>query len=348
MNKGKGRDGAVKFGTIRDCTHVPSPLLRENDKYSIPYHMSERNTIYERHYLKAAEWLRGVCTSLNVSCGEFLFAISFLVNFILGKLLHVFSEDDEVYNYYNNKGNFFNQIFVKRGWGWSSAILVVFLVLQFWKEQQPKHVAKAKLSLSTTTAIVLRWAVATLWWVLFTQWCFGIPIMDKLFVHTGGKCALIPEQSVAAFVTRGQGQRLLFKRIEDFYETRSISSYKCRKLNGSWEGGHDPLGHVFLLVHSSLFLFQEIKPFWDGWTASALSVRSIVNHPSFSVPAKLLLVVKTVPCLVVMALIALWWFMLLVTNMYFHSLAEKLVGLIFGFAGVAAVYYATRWRRLTI
>ena len=45
---------------------------------------------------------------------NFLFAISFLVNFILGRFIHFSAPDEEVYNYYNNKRNILNQWFVKK------------------------------------------------------------------------------------------------------------------------------------------------------------------------------------------------------------------------------------------
>lgn len=48
------------------------------------------------------------------------------------------------------------------------------------------------------------------------------------------------------------------------------------------------------------------------------------------------------PPIVVAKLITLWWFMLLMTNIYFHSLGEKLVGLVFGYIGVVGIYYVPR------
>ena len=47
--------------------------------------------------------------------------------------------------------------------------------------------------------------------------------------------------------------------------------------------------------------------------------------------------------LIIGGLIGLWWFMLLMTNIYFHLSLEKLVGLGFGYIGVAGLYWIPRW-----
>ena len=39
---------------------------------------------------------------------------------------------------------------------------------------------------------VINYIVVTIWWIFFTQWCFGLPIMDKIFVLTGGNVVLTP------------------------------------------------------------------------------------------------------------------------------------------------------------
>lgn len=263
---------------------------------------------------------------------EVVYLASFLVNFAVGKILHLVSQKEEVYNYYNDKGNIFNQWFVKKGWAWTTLVIVLFYAVELARKPDSRLLARA----------VVRYVAATVWWIFFTQWFFGLPIMDKVFLLTGGKCANVAGDRVTLF---GGELVSLFQEIDGAFESRQVSSSTCRRLRGTWAGGHDPLGHVFLLVHSSLYLFHEIKPFWQGWAVFVRRLQLSVRASSKSVLERVVDVVRTTPQVAVILLLALWWFMLLMTNMYFHLLAEKLVGLMFGYAGAVAVYYVPRWTR---
>lgn len=286
--------------------------------------------IYDKHMAKAKKVISWV-QNWRCTVAEVAYALSFLVNFALGKLLHVFSQEDEVYNYYNDKGNIFNQWFVKKGWGWTTLVIVVFFAIELSRRPNAKVLAAA----------ILRYIIATFWWVLFTQWCFGHPIMDRVFLYTGGKCTSIDPDRFSRF-SGGFPLVHLFQEVNGNFESRNVSSSTCRHLRGSWEGGHDPLGHVFLLVHSSLYLFHEIKPYWPGWAALVAKVRS-GRQSGKNEGDRAVRVLRSAPQVAAIALLGLWWFMLLMTNMYFHLLAEKLVGLFFGYFGVAVVYYVPRW-----
>lgn len=259
----------------------------------------------------------------KVTVAELVFVLSFALNFAAGKLLHIYSEQAEVYNYYNDKKNIFNQLFVKKGWGWTTLVIIFFYAVVFSRRNSG---ANSKL----LGRAVIRYLAATFWWILFTQWCFGLPIMDRVFVYTGGKC-IAPDAKHWAH---------LFEEVDGIFHSNKVSSFACRSIKGSWEGGHDPLGHVFLLVHSSLYLFFEIKPFWNGW---AQVKRDVTRLRGPNLPAKIIESLKSTPQLAAIALLALWWFMLLMTNMYFHLIAEKLVGLVFGYVGMVVVYYIPRW-----
>lgn len=293
--------------------------------------MTSNEVTYDKHMALIHRLSRRWKSRFTVA--EVMYSLSFVLNFAVGKLLHVFSQPEEVYNYYNNKGNIFNQWFVKKGWAWTTGVILLFYVAECSKPAFRRQLL---------AGAFLRWAAATFWWILFTQWCFGIPIMDKVFLLSGGKCAAITGDRLSSFSDKPQ----LFQLAGELYESKRISSATCRQLKGSWEGGHDPLGHVFLLVHSSLYLFHETKPFWKGWGflyERWISFARETDRTNFV--AKIRVFVTSSPSVVVLALLGLWWFMLLMTNMYFHSLAEKLVGLVFGYIGVAVVYWAPRWFR---
>lgn len=282
---------------------------------------------YNAHFQRLLAVPR-VLRSYRISLEELLFLISFPINFVAGKIIHWTGPKEEVYNYYNNKSNVFNQVFVKRGWFWTTVVVLVFYGALFTAQNHPLVKTNYRQRLQLLRRILVRYVVMTIWWVLFTQWCFGLPLMDKIFVYSGGKCAGIPN---------AVGNLDLFTPSAQGYESTKISSYTCRRLKGSWEGGHDPSGHVFLLTHLSLYLFHEVLPFWNLRRAQ----EAVADFRALRLLAVQLLL--NLPHVVVGPLIGLWWFMLLMTNIYFHSVGEKFVGLMFGFVAVAVVYYAPRW-----
>lgn len=286
----------------------------------------------------------------KITPSEVIYILSFVFNFATGKLLHLFSQKEEVYNYYNNKGNIFNQYFVKKGWGWTTAVILFFYIVKFTyaKSSSGKSTGSAserthqhKLSTIHLLSATFRYLCATFWWILFTQWCFGLPIMDKVFLSTGGKCARITEDRITAHLKGKLIDSKIFRKIDEIYESSSVSSMVCRRLRGSWEGGHDPLGHVFLLVHSSLYLFFEMKEHWRGFGALLGDLSRLFQLKNRRLGVWTFL--KQNPEAPLILLMALWWFMLLMTNMYFHLLGEKLVGLAFGYFGIFVVYLVPRW-----
>lgn len=284
---------------------------------------SEGDPRYDRDFQRLESFSRSLKQKLRISVAELAFILSFALNFAIGKLLHLYSDQSEVYNYYNDKNNLFNQYFVKKGWAWTTMVIIFFYaVVVLRRKNEPSQ--------RVLITAIARYFAATLWWALFTQWCFGLPIMDRVFVYTGGKC-VVPD---------GKHWAHLFEEIDGMFHSQKVSSFACRSLRGSWEGGHDPLGHVFLLVHSSLYLFFEIKPYWRGWSQFRRNIERL-RGPNF--PAKLVDTLNTTPQIAAVMLMALWWFMLLMTNMYFHLIAEKLVGLLFGYAAIGVVYILPRW-----
>ncbi|ABN68198.2 predicted protein [Scheffersomyces stipitis CBS 6054] len=301
---------------------------------------SEVSSVYDRHFRFIEMFFRQIQQRFKMSPSEFLFVISFLVNFVIGKIVHSLSPDEEVYNYYTNKKNVLNQVFVKNGWFWTTANIVLFYGIVLYKEKS------SAIRINIAKGAVIRYVLATVWWIFFTQWFFGLPIMDKVFVYTGGSCVIEkethPGQSRFLHLFEAAGEE-----VGNKLSSTSITSYHCRRIKGSWEGGHDPSGHVFLLIHSSLYLFLEVSPYWVSYShfkASLSKLRKEVVKP-VSLGEKFSSFIKysvANPPIVVAKLITLWWFMLLMTNIYFHSLGEKLVGLVFGYIGVVGIYYVPR------
>ncbi|KAI9313028.1 inositol phospholipid synthesis and fat-storage-inducing TM-domain-containing protein [Dichotomocladium elegans] len=131
-----------------------------------------------------------------------------------------------------------------------------------------------------------RYTMTTLYWYAMTQWLLGPSFVDRVFIATGGGCS-----------------------SSDLLTSQST----CRLSGGQWIGGHDVSGHCVLLIHASLFLWEEMR-------------QRRRNNPNYKNSF-------------VMALLVLWWWMLDMTSIYFfHGPHELLSGVLFGMLGWALLY----------
>ncbi|KAI8376185.1 inositol phospholipid synthesis and fat-storage-inducing TM-domain-containing protein [Radiomyces spectabilis] len=200
-------------------------------------------------------------------------------------------------SYFSNKRNILNVGFVKIGWFWVTVVYFAYLLLVLSKRLQDKQ---------RLMQGCLRYAVATVYWYILTQWLLGPSFIDRVFVATGGKCSAIAEEADIS----------VFENV--FQQTA------CRKLGGQWGGGHDVSGHCVMLIHASLFLLEEVRwLFYDARPLSTLKQRD---------PTAWKAVVG------VLGLVALWWWMLIMTGVYFHGHFELLSGCFFGLLGWAVLY----------
>jgi hypothetical protein len=113
-------------------------------------------------------------------------------------------------SYFARKDNFVNVYFLKFGWLWTS--------LAFFA-----HTSQV----TNVIGPFVRYVVATIWWYLVTQWCFGPPIMDKVCI---ARYELMK-------VFRGTGGICEIAKEEDF--PMIVTSAVCRSSGGEWNGGHD-------------------------------------------------------------------------------------------------------------
>lgn len=246
-------------------------------------------------------------------------------------------------SYFARKSNVFNVFFVKRGWAWVTLAFFAFLFT---------HPATAG---AARVRGLIRWGLVTAWWVLVTQWCFGPAIIDRSFRFTGGKCEV-----AGARIEEGEaGGR-------DF-----VTGLACKAAGGRWSGGHDISGHVFLLVLGSYFLLQEVGwaylNHWQrragvgGGNGAAVAVRddrSVVMHDGAvkSAAVESERHVDAVEGRVVTAwealglggkvaavVVAMSWWMILMTAIYFHTWIEKLTGLLVALMGLYSVYILPRF-----
>jgi Fat storage-inducing transmembrane protein len=142
-------------------------------------------------------------------------------------------------SYYSQKHNIVNLLFLKFAWGWTTLVFTL-------------HVSRMK----DKIAPLARYLVATGWWCLVTQWCFGPPIMDKvprpegekltkIFSGTGGICNIHMGEPLGVF-----------------------TSALCRSRGGAWRGGHDLVrwnGMSLLTGRVDIFLYLRMpRCFYGG------------------------------------------------------------------------------------
>ncbi|KAI3394486.1 hypothetical protein diail_2620 [Diaporthe ilicicola] len=247
-------------------------------------------------------------------------------------------------SYFARKSNVFNVFFVKRGWAWVSVAFFVFLFT---------HPAVSRSAQQKTRGLI-RWGLVTTWWVLVTQWCFGPALIDRSFRFTGGKC----EVAEAKLEEGGPGVT----------GTDIFTAVACKTAGGTWRGGHDISGHVFLLVLGSYFLLQEVGwVYLNHWQRRApgsvielRDERSVImhdgavksaavekerDHSESGGPARprdaweaLALGGRLAGAVF---LLSLW--MILMTAIFFHTWIEKLTGLLVASAGLYAIYILPRF-----
>ncbi|KAJ2082183.1 hypothetical protein H4R24_001811 [Coemansia sp. RSA 988] len=196
-----------------------------------------------------------------------------------------------------------NVYVAKAAWGWTTALFLAALVL-----------CAPVRSPSATAGAVLRYVLATLYWLALVRWFFGPSLFDRVFVHTGGSCHSMQPES---------GFDVASKPLP------FVSMQSCRSAGGSWAGGHDVSGHCFLLIHSALLLVEEaLVPLWSAGQRVRRG-----RWPMARGSARWVFLTATI------ALVGLWLFMLYITASYFHHINELLSGIVAGTGFWAVLCY---------
>jgi hypothetical protein len=233
-------------------------------------------------------------------------------------------------NYFASKQNLLNIYFVKIDWFWTTLAFALLVYTTHAAQQK----GKASSSARTWLQAALRYLIVTATWVGTTQWLFGPPLIDRSFTLTGGRCEALPA------------------KIDDSGRpdiSAMATQIACKAVGGRWKGGHDISGHVFMLVLSSAFLLLEI------YVSDALS-----PHPRVSPNAAAGVAYSTTDeekrelggwesntdakirlwtRYFVSTVIALDFWMLLMTAIWFHTWLEKLSGLLLSASCIWAVYF---------
>lgn len=122
---------------------------------------------------------------------------------------------------------------------------------------------------------------ATAYWFLITQWTFGPSLLERIY-KTIGSCSLL--------------------HLKEFH--------LCHEGGGEWSG-LDISGHCFLLLHSSLLIWEML----------------LKSRSNFQLKNGILLFSG----ILLLWLLILWTIMLIVTVLYYHDITEKILGSILGF-----------------
>ena len=219
-------------------------------------------------------------------------------------------------SYFARKSNVFNLYFVKVAWAWYTAAFLFFLLTQDLgrlTRQRGSVLGRRRFQ------ALARYALTTASWAGVTQWFFGPPLIDRGFRLSGGRCEMTSAESL-------DGIGMQASEV-----TELATAAACRMAGGTWRGGHDISGHVFILILGSAFLSLEAGQAIlseVGLSASSIHELRDVNtmeaqgdqahgrgasvSRSFAPSTWFILVV-----------VGFSWWMLLMTATYFHTWFEK-------------------------
>ena len=211
------------------------------------------------------------------------------------------------HSYFARKSNVFNQVFVKKAWGWTS---FAFFLIYGTSPSTKRSLAR-----------LVTWFATTWLWGLFTLWFFGPSLFERLLKYSGGECVVAVPPTL-----RGEAPYLLSVPLEYCHTKSTLGLNTHPALFTSllmpppetWRGrprlyrGHDVSGHIFLLTLSIFFLADQI----------ALSLK-----PRPAVMSR----IHATALNAALALLGIWWWMTLMTAVYFHNPMEKVTG--FGTSG---------------
>ncbi|GME68753.1 unnamed protein product [[Candida] boidinii] len=327
-------------------------IQRDRQIHAIPRTVSAHpNPVVEddhpiiNHLNKLDELFAGVSDSTKLSIYEILILISFPLILALGQILYYSTPIEYFDNILNSKNNLLNILFVKNGWGFTILVYLIFIGSVYIKRNNDNRTQKL------IYESLIRFSIVTLCWFFYTQWFFGLPIMDKIFHVTGGYCYVIPEKNIKpAHINKFKLMDFIIDELEGFkkgsednyYFTNGISSRACRSMKGRMYGGHDPSGHIFILSLSTCFLLFELGYFVTPKQFNR-NLQEFKSNFSISLRnkeyKKLLLLFFYYPVTLVISLTYLWYYMFLVTSIYFHSFWEQMFGLISSYISLFLAYF---------
>jgi len=236
----------------------------------------------------------------------------YLILVLVGSTIHkYYFENQEIsFGTYTKKKSFVNQYFAKLAWAWTTLGIFVFFLFS----------GKGKKSKLNS---LIRYIIASLYWFVLCRWAFGPSIFNRIQLQYG-KCEVPKKVGIAS----ADG---LEEEGSDFISATSFSCARVHK--GRWIG-FDVSGHVFLLVHASLYLLEEI------WPVLRKQVYLLLNE-STPIEKKQKATRVSCACLFGLCFVVLWFYVLCITTTHYHHFREKILGFLF-----PALYWVIAYRIL--
>ncbi|ABN65440.2 predicted protein [Scheffersomyces stipitis CBS 6054] len=173
----------------------------------------------------------------------------------------------------------------------------------------------------------MKWYGAnTVVFFLTQSWFFGFSIFERINIATGGHC--------------------LNEEI--------LSEYECKSSGEKWINGFDSSGHFYFIISISLVVGRELLvhlplpskirlPNGSGIDlerATPESRTASTNGTEVQIwDNKQLKLYRLAVVIVALSFMAIWFFMYLITCIFFHTVGEKIVGTIVGGAVPLALAY---------
>ncbi|KAJ3550179.1 hypothetical protein NMY22_g594 [Coprinellus aureogranulatus] len=214
-------------------------------------------------------------------------------------------------HYFASKRNPLNVYFIKKAWGWTSA---VFLFSWFTGPRERNSSRRLWTYLALTGL-----------WLVFTSWFFGPAILERVVAASGGECVLPGPSGLPMVVpneycfTKSTISAQTHPELFTQFSTANVGdedpadSNPLIRIEGvpRLRKGHDVSGHIFLLTMSILLLTEQLQA-------------------SLGVHQRLWSGVHKVAVVLNAMLVALWMWSSAVTSVYFHSPLEKFTGFALG------------------
>ncbi|XP_006816453.1 acyl-coenzyme A diphosphatase FITM2-like [Saccoglossus kowalevskii] len=188
-----------------------------------------------------------------------------------------------------DKNNYLNQYFVKWSWGWTLSALSLYIIPSSFvvRKGDIKRIAKDYFRLLVGTAQWFCWVKLFFWIEDLTGECYDI-----------------------------NGEKY----------TRHTTKYPCVKAGHMWDG-IDISGHTFLLTHCSLIIFEELHYYLKLFEATRKLGKSKgkkKGQPKKDLLTSALNGFSQCMMLVLLLMTLLWEFMLICTQIYFHTIGHKI------------------------
>lgn len=149
-----------------------------------------------------------------------LYAALVAISTLMGDGRDALTTADTEKSFLSDKRNFLNLIFVKWGWLWTLTLLLPYL-----------YTIGSRRSLQNTMLAYTRCLLATVCWLLVTQWFFGHSLLARIMhLYPYAQCDDLKYSSFA----------------------------QCKQAGLQWKS-IDVSGHCFLLIHSSMLMLEEVS-----------------------------------------------------------------------------------------